>query len=139
MILMKWRKFRLDNHCNQRHIKDPIKHLWWRFFAKIVHWFSSFTVFPGKLHHKCLTGSYAIAGGLLLIFLFLALTSDWETGNIASFLKFCGDSLCCEVLGYKTANGRISEISYILFALWQVWYMIYLFQTWDAITATITT
>jgi len=47
------------------------------------------------------------------------ISTEWDTENVASFLKFCGDSLCCEVLGYKAVNGRITDLSYILYYLWQ--------------------
>ena len=59
---------------------------------------------------------------LILKFLYLplAVSLDWDVENIAIFMKECGDTMCCEVLGNKAINGRVSELSYILYYLWQV-------------------
>ena len=34
-------------------IWNPVKSLWWRFFAKIVNDFKPLTFFAKKPHHKC--------------------------------------------------------------------------------------
>lgn len=47
------------------------------------------------------------------------ISMDWDIENIAVFMKECGDTMCCEVLGNKAINGRVSELSYILYYLWQ--------------------
>ena len=67
-------------------------------------------------------------GGLVFLFTitfykysdFIAISIDWDIENIAIFMKECGDTMCCEVLGNKAINGRVPELSYILYYLWQV-------------------
>ncbi|XP_012559645.1 F-box only protein 47 isoform X1 [Hydra vulgaris] len=47
------------------------------------------------------------------------ISTEWDIENVAIFLKLCGDSMCCEVLGNKAINGRLSELSYIMYYMWQ--------------------
>ena len=39
---------------NRRHIWNPVKHLWWCFFAETVNMLKSLAIFAGKLHRGCL-------------------------------------------------------------------------------------
>eukprot|EP00794_Sanderia_malayensis_P018120 gene18120-19930_t len=48
-----------------------------------------------------------------------AVPTDWEIENVASLLSQSGERFCCEVLGNKAINGRIRELSYLLYHLWQ--------------------
>ena len=36
--------------------RNPIKRLWWSFFANIVNDFQLLTIFAKKLHHRCSSG-----------------------------------------------------------------------------------
>ncbi|XP_057290171.1 F-box only protein 47-like [Hydractinia symbiolongicarpus] len=57
-----------------------------------------------------------------LISLFEEMTTiarEWDIENVAILLKFCGDSMCCEVLGNKAVNGRMTELAYLLYYTWQ--------------------
>ena len=44
------------NNCSQRLIQNPVGHLRWSLFAKIVNGFQLLTIFAKKLHCRCSTG-----------------------------------------------------------------------------------
>ena len=45
----------LSNTSNRRHLWNPIKYLWWNFFAEIVNMLRPLAFFAEGLHHGCLT------------------------------------------------------------------------------------
>ena len=46
----------LTLHSPHRRIQNPVKHLKWSFFAKIVNGWKPLNIFEKKLHPRCLTG-----------------------------------------------------------------------------------
>lgn len=46
-------------------------------------------------------------------------SSDWDVENVAILLKFCGTRMSQEVLTNKAINSRTSELSYLLYYMWQ--------------------
>lgn len=57
----------------------------------------------------------------LLLSIHLGIPTDWCLENVAKLLKLCGESVCFEVLGNKAVNGRVHELSYLVYYLGQVY------------------
>ena len=57
----------------------------------------------------------------LLLSIHLGIPTDWCLENVAKLLKLCGESVCFEVIGNKAVNGRVHELSYLVYYLGQVY------------------